>query len=72
MTVEKVCELASESNFNDADFIEIYRKVGDALKEAFGLVDSGMGGGWCDFWIRHGDVEYKIVMKPHRSLKAMS
>lgn len=66
----RVCDLASGENLNDDAFIEMYRRVGDALSGAFGKVDSGMGGGWCDFWLRAGDVEYKLVLKPHKALKA--
>ena len=74
MTIERVCELARESNLADGDMLDMYAKVGDALRTAFGekSVDSGVGGGQVDFWLRFGDVEYKLVMVPHRSLKAVS
>lgn len=66
-----VKELAAENNLADDDFLEMYSLVNVALKEKFpDAVDSGIGRGWCDFWIKRGDVEYKLVMKPHRSLKA--
>lgn len=67
---DRVCDLAKEAKLNDDDFIELYRKVGDALRSAFpeNAVDSGMGGGWLDFWIRWGDMEYKMVLKPHKTL----
>lgn len=65
---DKVCELAAEAKLNDADMLELYSKVREALA-AIGSVDSGIGGGWCDFWIQHNGIEYKLVMKPHRVLK---
>lgn len=67
-----VCEVAKEANLNDADMIDLYSFVSEALRQKFvdGTVDSGMGGGWCDFWIRFRGVEYKLVMTPHRNLAA--
>jgi hypothetical protein len=66
----RVCELASEDRLNDDVMLGVFTKVADALVGAFGPtgVDTGMGGGWCDFWIRDGDVEYKLTMNVHRSL----
>lgn len=67
---ERVCDLAAEAGLNDDDMIRLYGRISNALSTEFGpgKVDSGMGGGWCDFWIRDGGMEYKLVMKPHRSL----
>ena len=71
---DKVSDLAAEHNLNDADMIDLYSAVSEALREKFadGAVDSGMGGGWCDFWIRFRGVEYKLVITPHRNLGAAS
>lgn len=68
--IARVSELTSEAKLNDEDFIAMYAKVGNALSESFGkeAVDTGMGGGWADYWVRHEGVEYKLVMKPHKSL----
>lgn len=67
---KQVCDLAGESGLADDAMLAMYSKVHAALRQAFGdtSVDSGVGGGWCDFWVKEGDVEYKLVMKPHRNL----
>lgn len=67
---DPVADLAAEHNLNDSDMIELYSFVSEALRQKFydGTVDSGMGAGWCDFWIRFRGVEYKLVMTPHRVL----
>lgn len=69
---DRVCELASEGNINDDAMLGTFKKVADALSAAFGPtgLDTGMGAGWCDFWVRDGDVEYKLVMTPRRNLTA--
>ena len=66
----RVCELASDERLNDDAMLGTFTKVADALVGAFGPtgVDTGMGGGWADFWIRDGEVEYKLTMKINRSL----
>lgn len=67
---ERVCDLAAESNLNDDHMISVYSRVVRALAAEFGptAVDSGMGGGWCDFWLRDDNIEFKLVMKPHKGL----
>lgn len=69
---DHVVELASLHNLADADTLEVYSKVVPALREAFGQCDSGVGEGYCDFWIKHKDVEYKLVLTTARTLKAPS
>lgn len=71
--VDRVCDLAEEAGLADADLLTVYRKIREAIGVAFnGDVDSGVGGSWCDFWVRHDGVEYKLVLKPHRCLKVPS
>lgn len=74
MTIERVYELAKEAKLADDDLLTMYAAVGDMLRANFGAkaVDSGVGGGQVDFWVRFGDVEYKLVMAPHRSLRPAS
>lgn len=64
---DKSAELAAEYGLADADMLSVYSKIGEALRGAFGACDSGVGQGWCDFWVQHQGVEYKLVMKPHRA-----
>lgn len=70
-STDRVSELATELlPHADADLLGVYSQINEALVVAFGKtnVDSGTGGTWCDFWVRHGGIEYKLEMKPHRSL----
>lgn len=65
-----VCQLADELLGADKDMMGVYATITQLLCEAYGKtnVDSGTGGTWCDFWVRHGGIEYKLEMKPIRSL----
>lgn len=67
-----VNDLAVEHGLADQEMLAVRTMVLAALRGTFKNVDNGVGGGQCDFWIQHGDVEYKLVMAPHRSLKAAS
>lgn len=67
-----VSERALEHGLADADLLEVRDKVLRGLYTEWEFIDSGVGGGACDFWVRLRDVEYKLVLKPHRLLKKAS
>lgn len=67
-----VNEMAADSGLADRDMLAARSRVMAALGSEFSGVDSGVGAGYCYFWVRHGDVEYRLTMVPVRSLKVAS
>ena len=67
---DRVCELAAEEGLADTDTLSVYSRVHEALRKEFGdtAIDSGIGGGALDFWVRAGGMEYKVVFKLNRAI----
>lgn len=65
---KQVADSALACGLADGDFLECYIAVGEALRAKFGEADTGVGGGYAEFWIPFRGVEYKLVMKVNRKL----